>query len=40
MFQSLLYGEPPVNGRIRLPDTTGFGVELNPDIPLVRPIAR
>jgi L-rhamnonate dehydratase len=35
----LLRGEPaPVNGRMRLPDTTGFGVELNPDVPLVRPI--
>ena len=35
-----LRGEPaPVNGRMRLPDTTGFGAELNPDVPLVRPIA-
>jgi L-rhamnonate dehydratase len=39
MVQPLL-GEPaPVNGRMRLPETTGFGVELNPDVPLVRPIA-
>jgi L-alanine-DL-glutamate epimerase-like enolase superfamily enzyme len=30
----------PVNGRMRLPDTPGFGVELNPDVPLVRLIAR
>jgi L-rhamnonate dehydratase len=36
----LLLGEPaPVNGRTRLPDTTGFGAELNPDVPLLRPIA-
>ena len=41
MFQPLLLGEPvPVNGRMRLPDTPGFGVELNPDVPLVRPVAR
>jgi L-rhamnonate dehydratase len=41
MFQPLLVGEPvPVNGRMRLPDTPGFGVELNPDVPLVRPVAR
>ena len=39
MVQPLL-GEPaPVNGRMRLPETTGFGAELNPDVPLVRPIA-
>jgi L-rhamnonate dehydratase len=39
MFQPLL-GEPArVNGRMRVPDTTGFGVELNPDVSLVRPIA-
>jgi L-rhamnonate dehydratase len=40
MLQPLL-GEPaPVNGRMRLSDTPGLGVELNPDVPLVRPIAR
>jgi len=40
MFQPLL-GEPAaVNGRTRLPDTRVLGVELNPDVPLVRPIAR
>jgi L-rhamnonate dehydratase len=34
-----LLGEPaPVNGRMRLPDTTGLGA-VNPDVPLVRPIA-
>lgn len=41
MFQPLLLGEPvPVNGRLRLPDTPGFGVELNPEVPLVRAVAR
>ena len=41
MFTPLLVGEPvPVNGRIRLPETPGFGVELNPDIELVRPVGR
>ena len=41
MFQPLLVGEPvPVNGRMTLPDTPGFGVELNPDVELVRPVAR
>ena len=41
MFQPLLVGEPvPVNGRMRLPDTPGFGVELNPDVALERPFAR
>jgi L-rhamnonate dehydratase len=41
MFQPLLVGEPvPVNARMRLPDTPGFGVELNPDVSLVRPVAR
>lgn len=38
MFQPLLINEPvPVNGRLRLPDTPGFGVELNPEIALRRP---
>jgi L-rhamnonate dehydratase len=41
MFQPLLIGEPvPVNGRMRLPDTPGFGVELNPEVPLLRPVVR
>ena len=40
MFQPLLPSEPvPVNGRMRLPDTRVLVVELNPDVPLVRPIA-
>jgi hypothetical protein len=38
MVQPLLRGEPaPVNGRMRLPDTTGFGAELNPDVPFGAP---
>jgi L-rhamnonate dehydratase len=38
MFQPLLLGEPvPENGRLRLPDTPGFGVELNPEVGLIRP---
>lgn len=38
MFMPLLVGEPvPVGGRLSVPDTPGFGVELNPDVPLVRP---
>ncbi len=38
MFTPLLLDEPvPVNGRLRLPDTPGFGVRLNPDCPLHRP---
>ena len=37
MFQPLLRGEPvPVNGRMRLPNTSVLGVELNPDVSLVR----
>jgi L-rhamnonate dehydratase len=41
MFQPLLVSEPvPVKGRMRLPDTPGFGVELNPDVALERPFAR
>jgi L-rhamnonate dehydratase len=41
MFQPLLRGEPvPVNGAdAGLPDPRVLGVELNPDVPLVRPIA-
>ena len=38
MFSPPLVGEPvPVNGRMKVPDTPGFGVELNPDVELVRP---
>ena len=38
MFHPQLLGEPvPVNGRLRLPDTPGFGVELNRSLPLHRP---
>ena len=41
MFTPLLVGEPvPVNGRIRLPETPGFGVELNPEVELVRSVPR
>jgi L-rhamnonate dehydratase len=38
MFAPMLLGEPvPVSGRLRLPDTPGFGVEFNPEIPTQRP---
>ncbi len=38
MFRPLLLGEPvPVDGRLRLGDAPGFGVELNPEVPLARP---
>ena len=38
MFHPQLLGEPvPVNGRLKLPDTPGFGVELNRNIALHRP---
>jgi L-rhamnonate dehydratase len=38
MFSPLLLDEPvPQNGRLKLPDTPGFGVRLNPDCKLVRP---
>ena len=41
MFSPLLVGEPvPVNGRVKLTDRPGFGVELNPDVELIRPVAR
>lgn len=41
MFHPQLIGEPvPVNGRLKLPDTPGFGVELNRDLPLHRPYPR
>jgi L-rhamnonate dehydratase len=40
MFHPLLLDEPvPVNGRLKLSalDKPGFGVRLNPDLPLHRP---
>ncbi|RCK68812.1 L-rhamnonate dehydratase [Desertihabitans brevis] len=38
MFSPLLLGEPvPVDGRLRVPETPGFGVELNPEVPRERP---
>lgn len=38
MFSPLLVGEPvPENGRLKVPETPGFGVELNPDVPRSRP---
>jgi L-rhamnonate dehydratase len=38
MFSPLLLDEPvPINGRMKLPDTPGFGVRLNPDCKLHRP---
>jgi L-rhamnonate dehydratase len=38
MFSPLLLDEPvPVNGRLRVPDTPGFGVRLNPDVERARP---
>ena len=38
MFSPLLLDEPvPENGRLKVPDRPGFGVRLNPDVPLVRP---
>ena len=38
MFSPLLLDEPvPVNGRLKLPDTPGFGVRLNPECKLHRP---
>ncbi len=38
MFTPLLLDEPvPVNGRMRVPETPGFGVRLNPDCKLARP---
>lgn len=38
MFSPLLLHEPvPVNGRLRVPDRAGFGVELNPACSLARP---
>ena len=41
MFHPQLIGEPvPVNGRLKLPDTPGFGVELDRSLPLHRPYPR
>jgi L-rhamnonate dehydratase len=41
MFDPQLLGEPvPVNGRLKLPDLPGFGVELNRELPLHRPYPR
>ncbi len=38
MFSPLLLDEPiPVQGRMKVPDTPGFGVRLNPDCELHRP---
>ncbi len=38
MFNPLLLDEPvPVNGRMKVPETPGFGVRLNPDCALARP---
>lgn len=38
MFTPLLLDEPvPVNGRLKVPETPGFGVRLNPDCALTRP---
>jgi L-rhamnonate dehydratase len=41
MFTPLLLDEPvPVNGRMKVPETPGFGVRLNPECALVRPYPR
>ena len=41
MFDPLLIGEPlPVNGRLCVPDTPGFGVRLNPALTYDRPHSR
>jgi L-rhamnonate dehydratase len=38
MFSPMLVGEPvPVNGRLKVPETPGFGVELSPDLDKHRP---
>ena len=38
MFSPLLLDEPvPINGRLRVPETPGFGVRLNPECALSRP---
>lgn len=41
MFSPLLLDEPvPENGRLKVPDRPGFGVRLNPEVPLTRPYPR
>jgi L-rhamnonate dehydratase len=41
MFDPLLLGEPvPVDGRLRVPDLPGFGVELNRELAIHRPFPR
>ena len=41
MFAPLLLGEPvPRNGRLRVPDEPGFGVQLNRELDLERPFER
>lgn len=41
MFHPQLIGEPvPVDGRLKVPDAPGFGVELNRDLSLHRPYPR
>ncbi|GIJ57434.1 L-rhamnonate dehydratase [Virgisporangium aurantiacum] len=41
MMSPLLADEPvPRDGRLTVPDRPGFGVELNPDVSLVRPFSR
>lgn len=38
MFSPMLLGEPvPVNGKLKVPETPGFGVELNPELEKLRP---
>jgi L-rhamnonate dehydratase len=38
MFSPMLLGEPvPVNGKLKVADTPGFGVELNPELKKHRP---
>jgi L-rhamnonate dehydratase len=38
MFSPMLLGEPvPVNGKLKVPDAPGFGVELNPELDKHRP---
>lgn len=38
MFAPLLAGEPvPENGHVAVPDTPGFGVTLDPAVPVERP---
>lgn len=38
MFSPMLLGEPvPVNGKLKVPETPGFGVELNPALDKLRP---